>query len=83
MSTPPGWYILSFRGNWTRSIRWKGIVSSSRLLIVSLSDLCIGGGSLHELEADVGEIEGLGDVQEVNSGVHNVSSVSIFAKSEV
>jgi hypothetical protein len=52
------------------------IVSSSRLLIVSLGDFWKGGETLHELEADIREIEGLRGVRKINGSVHGASSVS-------
>lgn len=35
--TPPAAYTVLLRGNWTRSIRWKVIVSSSRLEVWNIS----------------------------------------------
>ena len=60
------------RGNWTRSIRWKVIVSSRRLrrLSASLSFVAQVGSIVHELEADVGQVERLAGVGEVDCCIH-------------
>src|SRR5690242_7996428 len=62
--------MVLLRGNCTRSMRWKVIVSSSRLGWVSGGSGKGLWGEVHELEADVGEVERLGGVGEVNCGVH-------------
>lgn len=60
-------------GNWTRSIRWKVMVSSSRLM--GYQRVCHSGGSvgwagLHQLEADVGQVKRLAGVREVDGSIH-------------
>lgn len=67
--------MLLFNGNWTRSIRWKVIVSSRRLYLGrQLSNsiiLCEDAvlrvrGASHELESDARQVERLGGVGEID-----------------
>lgn len=67
--------MLLFNGNWTRSIRWKVIVSSRRLYVGrQLSNpiiLCEDAvlrvhGASHELKSDARQVERLGGVGEVD-----------------
>lgn len=67
--------MLLFKGNWTRSIRWKVIVSSRRLQIDSqfFSHIILRAAAelrvreaLHELESNARQVERLGGVGEVD-----------------
>lgn len=67
--------MLLFNGNWTRSIRWKVIVSSRRLQMDSqFSNHIIlrAGAALkvreasHELKSNARQVERLGGVGEVD-----------------
>lgn len=67
--------MLLFNGNWTRSIRWKVIVSSRRLQMDSqFSNYIIlraGAASRvleasHKLKSNARQVERLGGVGEVN-----------------
>jgi hypothetical protein len=55
-------------------MRWKVIVSSNRLWEghqISNVKTLKGRGNVHELESDIGEIEGLFGVGQINGGIHD------------